>query len=59
MEDYNPPYTITNKIVNLISDITELLTKISINLNNKLNSNPKLRKNNRVKTIQATLAIEN
>jgi Fic family protein len=59
MEEYNPPYTITNKIVNLISDITELLTRISINLNNKLNSNPKLRKNNRVKTIQATLAIEN
>lgn len=54
---YRPPYTLTDKIVNLISDITEIMTKITIE--DELNLNPKLRRNNRVKTIQSSLAIEN
>lgn len=54
---YEPPYTITDKIVSLISEITEILTRITINDN--LISNPKLRRDNRVKTIHASLAIEN
>jgi len=55
--DYKPPYSITDKTISLISDITEILTEITIS--KKLSSNPKLRRNNRVKTIHASLAIEN
>lgn len=54
---YVPPYTITNKTVNLISKITEIITKISIKENMSLN--PRLRRDNRIKTIHASLAIEN
>lgn len=57
LEHYEPPYKLTNKIVSLCTDISELATKIAIKEN--LNSNPRLRRNNRVKTIQASLAIEN
>ena len=54
---YMPPYTISDKIVNLVSEITEILTKLTIN--EKMNPNPRLRRDNRVKTIHASLAIEN
>lgn len=54
---YVPPYTITNKTVNLISDISEILTKLTIN--DAMNQNPKLRRENRIQTIHASLAIEN
>lgn len=56
-ELYNPPYTITNKIVDLIAEISELIGHI--NVTSGLNNNPKLRRANRIKTIQASLAIEN
>lgn len=35
---YVLPYTITNKTVNLISAITEIITKITINNNTNKNS---------------------
>jgi Uncharacterized conserved protein len=54
---YVPPYTITDKTVNLISAITEIITKITINDN--MSNNPKLRRDNRIRTIHASLAIEN
>lgn len=54
---YIPPYTITDKTVNLVSKITEILTKLTIN--QQMNPNPRLRRDNRVKTIQASLSIEN
>ncbi len=54
---YIPPYTITDKTVNLISAITEIITKITVNDN--MNNNPRLRRNNRIRTIHASLAIEN
>jgi len=54
---YVPPYTITDKTVNLISDITEIITKITINDN--MSNNPRLRRDNRIRTIHASLAIEN
>ena len=57
MENYIPPYTISNQIINIIANISSLLTEISFT--NKEASNPKLRRENRVKTIQASLAIEN
>lgn len=56
-ETYNPPYTITNKIVDLIAEISELIGQITVT--SGLNNNPKLRRANRIKTIQASLAIEN
>lgn len=54
---YIPPYTITNRTVNLISYITEIITKITIN--DQMSSNPRLRRDNRIRTIHASLAIEN
>ena len=57
MENYQPPFTITNKIVDLIANISELIGHITVK--NKLSNNPKLRRANRIKTIQASLAIEN
>ena len=57
MENYQPPFTITNKIVDLIANISELIGHITVT--NKLSNNPKLRRANRIKTIQASLAIEN
>lgn len=54
--NYTPPYTITTKIVNLISSISEEMTKIEIDKSNLIS--PKLRKVNRVKTLAGTLEIE-
>lgn len=54
---YTLPYTITDEILNLVSDITEILTKLTID--DKMNYNPRFRRDNRVKTIHASLAIEN
>ncbi len=54
---YIPLYTITDKTVNLISAITEIITKITIN--DSMSNNPKLRRDNRIRTIHASLAIEN
>ncbi len=54
---YKPPFTITEKTVNLVAEIMELVTRISINEVEGIN--PKLRRDNRIKTIQASLAIEN
>lgn len=56
-KNYTPPYTLTDEIVTLISDITELV--VGITINNSMNNNPKLRRDNRIKTIHASLAIEN
>lgn len=51
-----PPFKITDKIIDYIAEITELSDKLtSIN---KLSSNPTLRRANRIKTIQGSLAIE-
>lgn len=54
---YKPPFTISNKTINLIADIMEIVTKLT--LTEVEGINPKLRRDNRIKTIQATLAIEN
>lgn len=54
---YNPPFEITPKILNLVVEISEILTTIKLDSNNPLV--PHLRKKNRIKTIRATLAIEN
>ncbi|ATW24700.1 Fic family protein [Candidatus Formimonas warabiya] len=56
-EGYVPPYTITDNIISLIAEISELIGSISVSSN--MNSNPKLRRDNRIRTIHASLAIEN
>ena len=56
-KSYTPPYTITDKTVNLISAITEIISQIIIRDN--MSNNPRLRRENRIRTIHASLAIEN
>ena len=54
---YQPPYTITPLIVQRVAEIVELLTRWEVAGDNALS--PQLRRNNRIRTIQASLAIEN
>ena len=54
--NYKPPYKITDRIVNYVSLITELVAEITIK--NEELSSPKLRRQNKIKTITNTLAIE-
>lgn len=55
MKQYTPPYNITPAIINLVAEISERLGHWSAT--GKLTS-PQLRKDNRIQTIQASLAIE-
>jgi Fic family protein len=52
---YGPPFEITSGMVNRISSIAELLGRLD---SQGLNLSPQLRKQNRIRTIQGTLAIE-
>ena len=54
---YTPPFTMTENITNLVIEIGELVGKISSNENHS--ANLVLRRENRIKTIQSSLAIEN
>lgn len=56
MLTYSPPYSITNKMLEYVSSISEKIGKIS-NYND-FESKPQLRKNNRIKSIYSSLAIE-
>ena len=57
MEDKNyPPYNLTDKMLNYVSEITEKIVRINyMNLDKK----PELRKHNRINSIYSSLAIEN
>ena len=57
MDKYVPPYDITEEMLELTSEITEDLGKLS-NVND-LEKLPRLRRVNRIKSIQSSLAIEN
>lgn len=52
-----PPFVITNRIIDLVSEISELVGKISV-LSDSLRS-PVLRRKNRIHTIHGSLSIEN
>ena len=54
---YTPPFEITSKIIELISNISEKIGEITFVKNNSYNV--QLRKENRIKTIHSSLAIEN
>ena len=56
MGDYKPPFTITNEILSYVSSISEKIGRITATDN--LESRPHLRKNNRIKSIHASLKIE-
>jgi len=56
MRSYVPPYTITSKMVNLISAISEELTRIEYSKKEIIT--PRLRKKSRIKTLAGTLEIE-
>ena len=56
MDQYIPPFTITNQMLAYVSSISEKLGKVSIT--HGLESKPHLRKNNRIKSIHSSLRIE-
>ena len=57
MSKYSPPYKIIPETVNLLSEISELVGHLSAE--NVFDKAPYLRKSNRIKSIQSSLAIEN
>jgi Fic family protein len=52
---YQPPFTITSEILNLVAQISQQVGELNASA---LNASPQLRKQNRIKTITGTLAIE-
>lgn len=54
---YQPPYTITPSIVNLVAAISEKIGRYTVLAEQRLT--PHLRRENRIRTIHASLAIEN
>jgi Fic family protein len=54
---YSPPFRITSDIVRLVSEISEILGRFS--LTHSPEFSPVLRRSNRLKSVQASLAIEN
>lgn len=56
MKNKKPPFEITNKIIDYVAEIAELMGKLSST--NQLSGNPTLRRTNRIRTIHGSLAIE-
>ena len=56
MKNKKPPFEITYEIINYVAEISELVGKISAN--SEFSTNPVLRRSNRIRTIQGSLAIE-
>ena len=54
--NYIPPFTITPKILDLVSEISAIVAKLEILAPTVIS--PTLRKANKIKTITGTLAIE-
>ena len=54
---YTPPFTVTNEILLLVSEISELIGTLNALLGERTPS-PMLRKENQIKTIHSSLAIE-
>ena len=51
-----PPYTVTSNILNLVSEISKKIGRSTQKL--LVRQSPELRKRNRIRTIQASLAVE-
>lgn len=56
MENYTPPFEITNKMLSYVSSISEKIG--NINFQNNLQSKPHLRKNNKIRSVHSSLRIE-
>ena len=56
MNDYIPPFNITNKMLDLVASIMEKIGRLD-NYNN-LNKMPILRRNNKIRSIHSSLRIE-
>ncbi len=56
MNEYYPPFHTTDKITNLVAEICEQIGRITVFSHGNLN--PHLRRENRIKTIHSSLAIE-
>mgnify|MGYP000288972508 CR=1 FL=1 len=56
MKNNQPPFQITNKIIDDVAEISELTGRLSAH--DHLSSNPNLRRTNRIRTIYGSLAIE-
>lgn len=56
MYNKKPPFEITNEILDLIAEISELVGQVSAT--KRLSANPTLRRSNRIRTIYSSLAIE-
>ena len=56
MKTYEPPFVLTNEIMNIVSNIMEKIGKI--NVFNELDKLPVLRKQNRIRSIHSSCAIE-
>ena len=56
MKNKQPPFQITNKIIDDVAKISELIGRLSAR--NHLSANPNLRRTNRIRTIYGSLAIE-
>lgn len=56
MAGYQPPFTIINRMVGLVSEIAEKIGRLD--RNKSLDMKPHLRRNNRIRSIHSSLAIE-
>lgn len=56
LENYTPPFEITNKMLSYVSSISEKIG--NINFQNNLQSKPHLRKNNKIRSVHSSLRIE-
>ncbi len=56
MSSYTPPFSITNKMLEQVSSISEKIGKITGH--RELESKPHLRRNNRIRSIHSSLKIE-
>ena len=57
MDKYIPPFDVTNQMLNLVALIAEKVGQFRTNYKD-LESRPKLRRNNRIRSIYSSLAIE-
>ena len=55
-ETYIPPFAMTDEITNLVIEIAELTGAMTVS--EQLSKNPRLRRDNRIKSIHSSLAIE-
>ena len=56
MSAYRPPFQITDSIINDVAEISELMGRLSVT--SGLSTSPTLRRENRIRTIHGSLAIE-